>query len=138
MEEVIAKSKAAKAARQMQKEEDLTATDILDASFASLLQTGALTPLMKEKGARHDRKAAQADRAAQDEGDAEFDRMRRELAFESRAKVTNHKSCTAASLPSLQSCMSGSPSQGLPSHIGYPNDMAGVLLQRVFLIPICA
>ena len=89
MAEVIAKSKAAKAARQMQKEEDLTATDILDASFASLLQTGALTPLMKEKGARHDRKAAQADRAAQDEGDEEFDRMRRELAFESRAKVTS-------------------------------------------------
>ena len=88
MEEVIAKSKAAKAARQIQKEEDLTATDILDASFASLLQTGALMPLMKEKGARHDRKAAQADRAAQDEGDAEFDKMRRELAFESRAKVT--------------------------------------------------
>lgn len=85
MEEVIAKSKAAKAARQMQKEEDLTATDILDASFASLLQTGALVPLMKEKGARHDRNAAQT---VQDEGDAEFDRMRRELAFETRAKVT--------------------------------------------------
>ena len=43
---------------------------------------------MKEKGARHDRKAAQAAQAAQDDdGDAEFDRMRRELAFESRAKV---------------------------------------------------
>ena len=85
MEEVIAKSKAAKAARQMLKEEDLTATDILDASFTSLLQTGALVPLMKEKGARHDRNAAQT---VQDEGDAEFDRMRRELGFESRAKVT--------------------------------------------------
>ncbi len=85
MEEVIAKSKAGKAARQMQKEEDLTATDALDASFASLLQNGALAPLMKEKGARHDRRAA---RAAQDEGDEAFDRMRRELAFESRAKVT--------------------------------------------------
>ena len=64
MEELIAKSKAAKAAKAMQKEEDLTATDVLDASFESLLRAGDLSVLMKEK-----------------------DRMRRELAFESRAKV---------------------------------------------------
>lgn len=89
MEELIAKSKAGKAARQMQKEEDLTATDVLDASFQSLLQAGDLSALMKEKGARHDRRAAQAAQNAQgqDDGDAEFDRVRRELAFESRARV---------------------------------------------------
>ncbi len=86
MEELIAKSKAGKAERQMQKEEDLTATDILDASFEGLLQAGQLTALMKVKGARHDRQAAQ-NAQPQDDGDAEFDRMRRELAFESRAKV---------------------------------------------------
>ena len=87
MEELIAKSKAGKAAKQMQKEEDLTATDILDASFQSLLQAGDLSALLREKGSKHDRKAAQAAQAAQDDGDAEFDRTRRELAFESRAKV---------------------------------------------------
>ena len=86
MEELIAKSKAGKAARQMQKEEDLTATDVLDASFQSLLQAGGLTALLKEKGTRHDRSAAQKG-PPQDAGDAEFDRVRRELAFESRAKV---------------------------------------------------
>ena len=88
MEELIAKSKAGKAARQMQKEDDLTATDVLDASFQSLLQAGDLSALMKEKGARHDRRAAQNAQAAQDDGDAEFDRVRRELAFESRARVS--------------------------------------------------
>ena len=87
MEELIAKSKAGKAARQMQKEEDLTATDVLDASFQSLLQAGDLSALMKEKGARHDCGAAQ-NAQAQDNGDAEFDRVRRELAFESRARVS--------------------------------------------------
>ena len=86
MEELIAKSKAGKAERQMQKEEDLTATDILDASFEGLLQAGQLTALMKVKGARHDRQAAQKAQP-QDDSDAEFDKMRRELAFESRAKV---------------------------------------------------
>ena len=86
MEELIAKSKAGKAAKAMQKEEDLTATEVLDASFESLLQAGDLSALMKEKGVKHARVGG---RAGQDPGDedAEFDRMRRELAFESRAKV---------------------------------------------------
>ena len=57
MEELIAKSKAGKAARQMQKEEDLTATDVLDASFQSLLEAGDLSALLREKGSKHDRKA---------------------------------------------------------------------------------
>ena len=52
MEELIAKSKAGKAAKAMQKEEDLTATDVLDASFESLLRAGDLSALMKEKGAQ--------------------------------------------------------------------------------------
>ena len=86
MEELIAKSKAGKAAKQMQKEEDLTATDVLDASFQSLLQAGGLSALLKERGSKHDRQAAQKAQP-QDTGDAEFDRVRRELAFESRAKV---------------------------------------------------
>ena len=86
MEELIAKSKAAKAAKAMQKEEDFTATDVLDASFESLLRAGDLSALMKEKGAKHARAGGQASQDPGDE-DAEFDRMRRELAFESRAKV---------------------------------------------------
>ena len=86
MEELIAKSKAAKAAKAMQKEEDLTATDVLDTSFESLLRAGDLLALLKEKGAKHARASGQASQALGDE-DAEFDRMRRELAFESRAKV---------------------------------------------------
>lgn len=86
MEELIAKSKAGKAAKAMQKEADLTATDVLDASFESLLRAGDLSALMKEKGAKHARVGGQASQDPEDE-DAEFDRMRRELAFESRAKV---------------------------------------------------
>lgn len=87
MEELIAKSKAGKAAKQMRKEEDLTATDVLDASFQDLLQAGGLSALLREKGSKHDRRAAQKTQP-QDNGDAEFDRVRRELAFESRAKVS--------------------------------------------------
>lgn len=92
MEELIAKSKAGKAAKAMQKEEDLTETDMLDASFQTMLQGGELAALLKEKGSKHEEKKAQAAKA-QDDGDAEFDRMRRELAFEARAKVRSTDFC---------------------------------------------
>ena len=46
MEEVMAKSKAARSARQLQRAEDLDATDALDAQFASLVQQGGLEGLV--------------------------------------------------------------------------------------------
>ena len=47
MEEVMAKSKAARSARQLQRAEDLDATDALDAQFASLVQQGGLEGLVR-------------------------------------------------------------------------------------------
>lgn len=47
MEEVMAKSKAARSARQLQRAEDLDATDALDAQFAALVQQGGLEGLVR-------------------------------------------------------------------------------------------
>ena len=50
MEEIMAKSKRAKAERQMQRDDDLGATEALDATFADLLQSQGLAAIMRAKG----------------------------------------------------------------------------------------
>jgi nucleolar protein 14 len=52
MDEIIAKSKAAKAQRTQQKEEDVTETERLDSAFKALLGDPALLGLMRKKGAK--------------------------------------------------------------------------------------
>ncbi|KAK9815549.1 hypothetical protein WJX72_005610 [[Myrmecia] bisecta] len=83
MEEVMAKSKAYKAEKQQQREEDLTATEALDQDFKQLVQAGGLARLVRPKGAKGD-KSLDAKAAPED---AAYDRMRRELVFEAKAKV---------------------------------------------------
>ncbi len=87
MEELIAKSKAFKAAKSQQQDEDLEATEALDTKLASLLESGSLAGLVKPKGARHDRKVAEKDAAPQHGDDTEFDKFRRELVFEAKGQV---------------------------------------------------
>eukprot|EP00955_Chlamydomonas_euryale_P013834 149411-Chlamydomonas_euryale.AAC.1 len=50
MEEVIAKSKAFKAERQRQKEEDAEALEQLDSEYQGLLASQALAEFVKPKG----------------------------------------------------------------------------------------
>ena len=50
MEELIAKSKAGKAERQQQREEDLTATEQLDATFRELKDGALLQGILRPKG----------------------------------------------------------------------------------------
>jgi|LauGreSBDMM110SN_4_FD.fasta_scaffold1048339_2 nucleolar protein 14 len=50
MEEIIAKSKAYKAMKQKQKEEDEDAMEKLDADYRQLLSTRALAAYVKPKG----------------------------------------------------------------------------------------
>ncbi|KAK9839415.1 hypothetical protein WJX81_000656 [Elliptochloris bilobata] len=87
MEEVMAKSKAARSAKREQRAEDLDATDALDAQFAALVAQGGLADLVRPKGSRRDRVAAAAAAAAQAAEDIVFDRARRELVFEAKATV---------------------------------------------------
>ncbi len=83
MQEVMAKSKAFKAAKQQQREEDLSATDALDADFKQLLEAGDLGLQFKAPGSRQDRPAP----GSLDPQDMAYDRMRRELVFEAKAQV---------------------------------------------------
>ncbi|KAK9825822.1 hypothetical protein WJX74_010755 [Apatococcus lobatus] len=82
MEEVMAKSKAFKAVKQQQREEDLTATDALDAQFQELLEAGNAGLQFKAPGSRQDRPAP----GSIEPQDAAYDRMRRELVFEAKAQ----------------------------------------------------
>ena len=52
MEELIAKSKAFKAEKAQQREEDLVQTEALDAAFADLLAAGPGTLAMRPKGVK--------------------------------------------------------------------------------------
>ena len=79
----MAKSKAFKAVKQQQREEDLTATDALDAQFQELLQAGNVGLQFKAPGSRQDRPAP----GSIEPQDAAYDRMRRELIFEAKAQV---------------------------------------------------
>jgi nucleolar protein 14 len=50
MEEIIAKSKAFKAQKQKQKEDDLAALEKLDEEYKQLMATQALAAFVKPKG----------------------------------------------------------------------------------------
>lgn len=83
MEELIAKSKAFKAEKAKQRDADLDETEALDRDLNDLLQTGALHTLLKKKG------AAPAKQPLDDEEQA-YDKDRRGLIFEAKAKVCVH------------------------------------------------
>ncbi len=83
----MAKSKAFKAAKSQQRDEDLEATEALDTNFTGLLDAGGLAGLVKPKGARHMKKVADKNVAPPEGDDAEFDRFRRELIFEAKGQV---------------------------------------------------
>ena len=84
----MAKSKAFKAAKQRQREEDLAETEALDSTFTSLMQGGALAGMLKTKGKREP--AGERQGAASEPGDAAYDRLRRELVYEPKGKVRLH------------------------------------------------
>ena len=81
----MAKSKAFKAMRQQQREEDLNQTEALDDSFSALLQGGALAGMLNVKGRKDNRKQPVP---LVEPGDAAYDRLRRELTFEPKGKVS--------------------------------------------------
>ncbi|KAK9802968.1 hypothetical protein WJX73_000915 [Symbiochloris irregularis] len=83
MEEVMAKSKAFKAAKQKQREDDFDETDALDSTFTSLMQGGMLSGIIKAKG---DKQPKASSGAASNE-DSVYDRLRRELTYEPKGKV---------------------------------------------------
>ena len=87
MEEVMAKSKAFKAAKSQQRDEDLEATEALDTNFTSLVAAGGLAGLVTPTGARDAGKGADTRAAPQEGDDAEFDRFRHELIFEAKGQV---------------------------------------------------
>mmetsp|Transcript_6537 Transcript_6537/g.18229 ORF Transcript_6537/g.18229 Transcript_6537/m.18229 type:complete len:933 (-) Transcript_6537:161-2959(-) len=81
MEEIIAKSKAAKALKAQQKEEDATMQEELDADFKALLQSQALHGMVKKNSGKDaGRKNAEVERDA-------YDEAQRTLVFESRAQA---------------------------------------------------
>lgn len=89
----MAKSKAFKAAKQQQREEDLTQTEALDDSFAALMQGGALAGMLKPGGRKQREAGAQLQPA--ETADAAYDRLRRELVYEPKGKVqsSRHQTC---------------------------------------------
>ena len=82
MEEIMAKSKAYKAEKAKQKEEDFDAADKLDEELAEIMQSGGLSAFIKPKGRKEKDKGSVA------EEDAAYD-ARREMVFDSKAKVIN-------------------------------------------------
>ncbi|GAX76160.1 hypothetical protein CEUSTIGMA_g3604.t1 [Chlamydomonas eustigma] len=84
MEEIIAKSKAYKAMRQKQKEEDEEALEKLDQDYRTLLSTQALASFVKPKGYSKENKMKPDNKA-----DAEYDVAARELAFEGKGAASD-------------------------------------------------
>lgn len=97
MEEVIAKSKAYKAAKREQREDDINETDKLDSDFQSLLDDKSLLGLMmKKKGERNssnnkiaigeggEGRCGDANNTIDD--DKRFDVLTRELVFEAKSR----------------------------------------------------
>ncbi|WIA18434.1 hypothetical protein OEZ85_009894 [Tetradesmus obliquus] len=81
MEEIIAKSKAAKAEKARQKEADEAALDALDDSFKAI--SGGLAAFVKPAGFEKGRKLK-----AETEEDAAYDRAARELVFEAKGQAS--------------------------------------------------
>lgn len=94
MEEVIAKSKAFKAEKQRQREEDADETTALDDQFRSLMGDKALLGLMRKKGEKRDSRADNRE-------DQAFDVLTRELVFEAKAKP-GERTLTAEELAELE------------------------------------
>lgn len=86
MEEVMAKSKKYKAEKQHQREEDLNETEALDNQFQALMEGRLMAGLLRPKG----EKGGAAKGKGDDPEGAAFDVMRRELAFDAKAKVCIH------------------------------------------------
>ena len=81
MQEIIAKSKKARAEKTKQREADLDAVDELDNDLAELVKQKSFQSLIRPKG----QKLKDASKA--DSTDAAFDLARRELVFDAKAKV---------------------------------------------------
>lgn len=81
MEEIIAKSKKARAEKTQQREADLDAVDELDKDLVALTKDKSFQSLLRPKGVKI---KASADANADD---AAFDKARRELVFEAKATV---------------------------------------------------
>jgi nucleolar protein 14 len=83
MEEVVAKSKAYKALKYQQREEDEAAADALDAQFTELAG-GLLARMIRPKGSRFDKTVSGT--GVVTEEDRRFDALTKELVFEAKAK----------------------------------------------------
>lgn len=84
MEEVMAKSKKFKAERQLQREDDLNETEVLDNQFKALQGERLMAGLLRPTGKQAPRPGKDTDPLG-----AVFDVMRRELVFDAKAKVDN-------------------------------------------------
>ena len=93
MEEIIAKSKKARAEKTKQRETDLDAVEELDKDLADLVKQKGFQSLLRPKGQKHGASSAPGS------DDAAFDMARRELVFEAKAKVS------AARLSTLGPCL---------------------------------
>ena len=82
MEEIMAKSKKAKAEKTKQREEDLDAIEALDKDLAELAKSEGFQSLLRPKGVK------QKGQASANADDAAFDILRRELVFEAKGKVS--------------------------------------------------
>lgn len=80
MEEIMAKSKKAKAEKTKQREEDLDAIEALDKDLSELTRDKGFQKLLRPKGMKQKAPNASAD-------DAAFDVLRREMIFEAKGKV---------------------------------------------------
>ena len=74
MEELIAKSKAHKAARRAAREDDAVATDALDDAFAALAASGGLLSVRDKKKEESEKRGSKSVDA-----DSRYDAIRREL-----------------------------------------------------------
>lgn len=82
----MAKSKKYKAEKQHQREEDLNETEALDNQFQALMEGRLMAGLLRPKGQKGGAPKGKGD----DPEGAAFDVMRRELIFDSKAKVYAH------------------------------------------------
>ena len=84
MEEIIAKSRAFKAQRQKQKEEDVEEMAKLDSEYKDLLHSQALSQFIKPKGYGKENKLK-----ADNKQDQDYDVAARELAFEAKGAAVD-------------------------------------------------
>lgn len=85
MAELISKSKAFRAAKQAQRENDADEMEAVDALFRTLRSEGVFAGAMNRGGDRNRGRGAEVE----EEGDAAFDRAARELAFEAKGSASD-------------------------------------------------